>query len=97
MGRGQMSLANQMYYVYIIYSDKIKKFYIGLTNDLKRRVSEHKRGCSKFTQKVNDWILVYYEAFCNKNDAMEEKKFLKTGRGRERKKYLLKNFIENRK
>jgi putative endonuclease len=86
-----------MYYVYIIYSEKIKKFYVGFTNDLKRRISEHKRGHSDFTQQSDDWMLVYYEAFCNKADAMEEEEFLKTGKGRERRKYLLKNFVENGK
>ncbi|HAT74387.1 MAG: GIY-YIG nuclease superfamily protein [Candidatus Moranbacteria bacterium GW2011_GWF2_36_839] len=85
-----------MYYVYIIYSKKLKKFYTGFTNDLKRRIAEHKGGASNFTQQVDDWMLVYYEAFCDKKDAKTEEEFLKTGRGRERRKYLFKNFIENR-
>lgn len=83
-----------MYYVYIIYSEKVGKSYIGFTNDLKRRISEHKAGSSNFTQQADDWKLIYYEAFCNKKDAKEEESFLKTGKGRERRGYLLKNFME---
>ena len=77
----------------ILYSVKLQKRYVGLADDLKRRVGEHKRGASSFTARVQDWKLVYYECFGNKKDAAEEEKFLKTGKGRERMKYLLKNTI----
>jgi len=39
---------------------------------------------------------VYYQAFLNKKDAQTEEKFLKTGRGRERLKYLLQHYLEEK-
>jgi len=84
-----------MYYVYILYSHKLNKKYIGFTEDLKNRLKEHNSGDgSIFTKKGRPWKLVYYQAFLNKKDAQNEELFLKTGQGRERLKYLLKNFLE---
>lgn len=80
-----------MYYVYVLYSQKLKKRYIGLTEDLKRRFKEHNSGVSNFTNRGKPWDLLYYEAFGNKIDASEEEKFLKSGKGRERLHFLLEN------
>lgn len=73
-----------MYYVYVLYSMALKKRYVGLTNDLRRRFAEHNRGDSNFTNRGKPWILLYYEAFLDKKDAEKEEIFLKTGKGRER-------------
>jgi len=78
-----------MYYVYILKSKKTGELYKGFTNDLKRRIKEHNCGHSKFTGNNGPWELMYYEAFNNKQDAQKEEMFLKTGKGRERIKYLL--------
>jgi putative endonuclease len=82
-----------MYYVYILHSKQLNKKYIGFTSDLKNRIQEHKRGDSNFTSRTNDWKLIYYECFLSKIDAKEEEKFLKSGKGRERIKYLLKKYF----
>lgn len=78
-----------MYYVYILKSQKNAKLYVGYTNDLKRRIKEHNNGNSTFTSQNGPWKLIYYEAFMSKLDAIREEKFLKSGKGRERVKYLL--------
>jgi len=78
-----------MYNVYILYSKKLNKKYIGVTKNLKERVDQHKSKQTPFTSKDSDWKLVYYEVFSSKLDAYSEEKFLKTGKGRERIKYLL--------
>ena len=83
-----------MHYVYILYSPKLKKFYIGVTSDLKERFKQHNNGQTPFTSKGMPWQLIYYEAFFEKTDALRKEKFLKTGKGRERRKYLLANFIK---
>jgi putative endonuclease len=80
-----------MYYVYILKSEKNSKLYKGFTNDLKRRIYEHNTGHSDFTRNNGPWKLIYYEAFLNKVDAISEEAFLKTGKGRERIKYLFTN------
>jgi len=52
---------------------------------------EHNSGNSEFTKNNRPWELVYYEAFVNEKDARREEKFLKSGKGRERIKYLFEN------
>ena len=78
-----------MHYVYILKSLKNGKLYKGLTSDLRRRLSEHNSGRSTYTSQNGPWKLIYYEAFSNKSDAKREEIFLKSGRGKERIKYLL--------
>ncbi|HHE76468.1 MAG TPA: GIY-YIG nuclease family protein [Candidatus Parcubacteria bacterium] len=80
-----------MYYVYVLYSKKLNKRYIGYCADLKRRLRYHNSGNSKFTSKGVPWNLVFYEAFISKKDAVREEKFLKSGSGRKRLEYLLEN------
>ena len=80
-----------MYYVYILLSKKDDKFYIGSTADVKRRFSQHQKGKALATKNRLPLKLIYYEAFLNKKDATREELFLKSGKGRERIKFLLQN------
>ncbi len=80
-----------MHYVYILKSGKNGKLYKGCTNDLKRRVREHNSGQSTFTGNNGPWKLIYYEAFADKSEAIREERFLKSGKGKERIKYLLRD------
>ncbi|MDD5551803.1 MAG: GIY-YIG nuclease family protein [Candidatus Pacebacteria bacterium] len=78
-----------MFYVYILKSSRNGKLYKGVTDDLKRRIKEHNLGNSVFTKNNGPWHLIYYEAFISKKDAKREELFLKSGRGKERIRYLL--------
>lgn len=80
-----------MYYVYIIYSKKLDKKYVGRTDNLQLRIKQHNSGESNFTNRGKPWKLVYYEAFDSKESAIKEESFLKSGKGRERISYLLDN------
>ena len=72
------------YYVYIMSSFS-KVLYIGVTNDLQRRVDEHKQGIFKgFSKKYKTKKLVYYEHTNNIEGAIEREKQLKKWR-REKK------------
>lgn len=82
-----------MYYVYILKSRRNGKLYKGFTNNLKRRFKEHNSGNSTFTRNNDPWELIYYEAFLSEKDAKNEEKFLKSGKGKERIKYLLENLL----
>ncbi len=82
-----------MYYVYILHSVKLDKLYKGSCSDLKNRLNNHNRHRVKSTKNGTPWKLVYYQAFVNKTDAIREEIFLKTGKGRERIKYLLKDYF----
>jgi putative endonuclease len=78
-----------MYYVYILYSHKLKKRYVGSANDLRIRIKQHNDGNSAFTKGGKPWKLIYYEGFISKHDALLEERFLKSGKGRERISHLL--------
>ena len=68
------------YAVYIMASKRNGTLYIGVTNDLTRRVNEHRSGegeGSGFTQKYHVQLLVYYEFFNDVNDAIRREKQLK--------------------
>ena len=84
-----------MRYVYIIYSRKLQKKYIGRTDDLRERMGKHNNGYTAFTSRGVPWKLIYYESFFNKKDAVAEELFLKSGKGRERLKFLLKHTMED--
>jgi putative endonuclease len=67
------------YYVYILASGKNGTLYIGVTNDLVRRVSQHKSGQFKgFTQKHKVDLLVYYEDTEQIMEALTKEKQLKS-------------------
>ncbi|MEK7552684.1 MAG: GIY-YIG nuclease family protein [Patescibacteria group bacterium] len=63
--------------------------YRGSTNDLRARIDAHNSGKVKSIKSIRPLELIYYQAFTSKTDARREEKFLKSGRGRERIKFLL--------
>jgi putative endonuclease len=65
------------YYVYIL-SNKSKTLYTGVSNNLTRRVYEHRHKLIEgFTKKYNIDKLVYFEVFSNVDDAIRREKQIK--------------------
>ncbi|MFA5917685.1 MAG: GIY-YIG nuclease family protein [Candidatus Gracilibacteria bacterium] len=82
------------YYVYILASNS-GTLYIGVTNNLERRISEHKNGLIEgFTKKYNCNKLVYFENTNNIISAIEREKQLK-GLLRKKKEDLIKSINPN--
>ena len=66
------------YYVYILTRERNSVFYVGVTNNLVRRVYEHKMGLVEgFTKKHNIKTLVYYEQFDDIYLAIAREKLIK--------------------
>jgi len=66
------------YYIYILASKRNGTLYIGVTNNLKRRVGEHKSAVIEgFTKKYNLNRLVYFEIHADINEAILREKRLK--------------------
>ena len=66
------------YYTYILANKNDTTLYIGVTNDLQRRVAEHRSGMIPgFTQKYNCHKLVYFEEYSNVDLAIAREKQLK--------------------
>jgi putative endonuclease len=71
------------YYVYILASQRNGTLYIGMTNNLRRRVDEHKQGLIPgFTQKYRIHLLVYFEEYNDPRDAITRETQLKWWRRR---------------
>jgi len=71
-----------MHYVYLIQSEKDPtERYVGFTNDLKQRLSDHNAGLSKHTSEHRPWGLVTYLGFRDAKRAQNFEKYLKVGSG----------------
>jgi putative endonuclease len=78
-------MKNKQYYVYILTTNKNTTLYTGVTNNLIRRVYEHKNHFVEgFTKRYNIHKLVYYEVAENAMAAIEREKQIK-GWGRKKK------------
>ncbi|MFY9462519.1 MAG: GIY-YIG nuclease family protein [Candidatus Sungiibacteriota bacterium] len=82
-----------MLYVYILQSLKDKSFYVGFTEDLKRRLVVHNSGGDEYTSRRKPFRLVWYCAFHSKKQALEFEKYLKSGSGRA---FLKKHLVQMR-
>lgn len=72
-----------MFYVYILFSKRAGKLYIGYTNDLRKRSKKHIKGFVKATKNRRPLKLVYYEAYQEESDAKKRELYLKEGNGRD--------------
>ncbi|GAA4039555.1 GIY-YIG nuclease family protein [Flavobacterium chungnamense] len=86
------------FYVYIITNKHRSTYYIGMTNNLGRRLTEHKenieKGIKTFASRYNIEFLVYYEKFTWIQQAIVREKELK-GWKRDKKIELIRSFNEN--
>jgi len=82
---------NKQYYIYIMTNKNHTVLYIGVTNNLKRRVYEHKEKLiNGFTTKCNINKLVYYEVYEDISNAISREKLIKGG-SRQKKIDLINN------
>ena len=72
-----------MVFVYILKSEVSEKMYVGMTQDLSRRLAEHNSGKSKFTKGYKPWKLLYSEKLDDYKEARKREKYLKSGQGRD--------------
>jgi len=82
------------YFVYILTNYNKTVLYVGVTNDLGIRISQHTEGngINAFTRKYKCFYLVYYERFQYINDAIDREKEMK-GWSRAKKNALIE--VEN--
>ncbi|HQF43863.1 MAG TPA: GIY-YIG nuclease family protein [Ignavibacteriaceae bacterium] len=79
-----------MFYVYILKSKSTNKFYIGHTNNLKRRLEEHNTGKTSSIKAYIPWEIIYCEEFLTKAEAYNREKEIKSYKSGFKFKELLK-------
>ena len=73
-------MKTHLYYTYILTNKNHSVLYVGITNNLKRRIMEHKTKVHKgFTARYNVDALIYYEIFTNIHAAIAREKQIKAG------------------
>jgi putative endonuclease len=71
-----------MYSTYILWSEKLQKYYVGHTDNLSRRITEHNTGKSTYTKLGKPWSLAYHEEFTTKAEAMGREREIKHRKSR---------------
>jgi putative endonuclease len=72
-----------MFTLYVLYSEKFNKIYIGQTSDMEMRLNYHNIQAIKgYTVKYRPWIILYTETFSSRSEVMKREKQLKSSRGR---------------
>ena len=70
-----------MVVVYVLHGGE--KRYVGITNNLARRLAEHESGCTKGSQIIGQFKLLRTEEYPDYSSARKREKFLKSGKRRE--------------
>lgn len=65
------------YYLYILYSEKFNKHYIGISDNPKRRVQEYNQGQVRSTKACIPYKIVHTEIYLDKTEARKRELFLK--------------------
>ena len=72
-----------LYFVYILYSTGLQKYYIGYTSSLvEERLRKHNARHRGFTGRNADWMIKYTETFYTKADAMNREREIKAWKSR---------------
>jgi putative endonuclease len=87
---------SKWHYVYVLLSQKNDEMYIGLTNDLRRRLNEHNAKRNFSTKGRTPFSLIYAEACLNYEDAKRRERYLKTTQGRRFLKLRLRKYLREK-
>jgi putative endonuclease len=78
-----------MFFIYIIYSSKWDKYYVGSCNDLEIRMLQHNGGRNISTKHGVPWVLKYSESFTTRAEAMQREKEIKNKKSRKYIEWLI--------
>ena len=71
-----------MHYVYILYSERIDRYYVGRTGNIEKRIDDHNAGRSTYTRQGRPWKIVYQEEFEEKTEAIDREIEIKKRKSR---------------
>ncbi len=71
-----------MFWLYIIKSSSVNKYYTGQTANIENRIKHHNDGREKYTKITSDWTLVYSKKFKTRPQAKKVEDFIKKQKSR---------------
>jgi putative endonuclease len=77
------------YYLYIIYSKKLDRYYIGHTDNLLNRLGQHNSGLSAYTAKASDWHFCHTEEYQTRELAASREREIKLKKSRKYIEWLI--------
>lgn len=75
-------MEKEEFFVYVLLSKKSERFYVGMTNNLSRRLKEHNSFRVNSTKAFSPWVILHQEAFETRVEARQREKYLKSAAGR---------------
>jgi putative endonuclease len=75
--------------VYIIYSNKLDRYYVGYTENVEVRLQQHNDGISDYTASADDWQLKYKELFPAREGTMKREREIKKKKSRKYIEWLI--------
>ncbi|MGA7160530.1 MAG: GIY-YIG nuclease family protein, partial [Bacteroidota bacterium] len=84
------------FFVYILYSQKHSRSYVGQTNNIDARLERHNKGEVISTKPYRPWVRIYYEAYETRGEAVKQERWYKTGIGHARVKELIAIYLKEK-
>jgi putative endonuclease len=78
-----------MHFVYVIFSERLNRYYVGHTENLEHRLEQHNSGLSKYTSRATDWQRVYFEEYSNRILAQKREREIKNKKSRKYIEWLI--------
>jgi putative endonuclease len=79
-----------MFFLYILYSKKVDRYYIGSTDNIEKRLESHLAGISRYTAIADDWVVAYSESFATRQEALRRELEVKKKKSRKYIEWLIK-------
>jgi len=87
---------DDLIYVYVLKSEEQWRFYVGMSDDPEKRLSEHNAGMTKSTRFYTPWSIILKCRCESRAEARRLEKYLKSGSGKEYIKRYWQNNFENK-
>ncbi len=83
------------YSVYILYSNKFDRYYIGQTNNMENRITRHNNGYVRSTKSYRPWNIVFQTTLKDRSAAMQLEAKLKSYKSRDKIEGLIKSDLNS--